>query len=307
MPMRAFKSAELTTFPASRAAALFESSATTTGTPSRHYLKSLHYYEVSLKTSFSRWLLPNKNSTRYYFLILTPPPAEAPRSSLTWMMDVVKRTWGMPESNYIIQRGRLNEPLLVRSLRKAETSAQPVVLLGTTIAFLSFLRLFRARTPFASNCRFRAAVSMDTGGMKSARRETTRQEFVLCQVGEYLSVSEHECINEYGMCEMSSQFYGKGVSARLESPPWVRTLVIDPSTGREAPHGQTGVLRHFDLANVDSVMAIQTEDLGVASPPAPLPSGEGGRRPGEAAYVLLGRASEAELKGCSLSAEAFLA
>jgi hypothetical protein len=93
------------------------------------------------------------------------------------------------------------------------------------------------------------------------------------------------------MCEMSSQFYGKGATTHLQGPEWVRTLIIDPTSGREAAEGSTGLLRHFDLANVDSVMAIQTEDLG--------------RKAGKG-FMLLGRASEAELKGCSLSAEAFL-
>ena len=57
------------------------------------------------------------------------------------------------------------------------------------------------------------------------------------------------------------------------------------------PAGESGLLRHFDLANVDSVMAIQTEDLG--------------RKVGEG-LELLGRAPDADLKSCSLSAEAFL-
>ena len=94
------------------------------------------------------------------------------------------------------------------------------------------------------------------------------------------------------MCEMSSQFYGKGLSTRLEGPTWVRTLVIDPATGHETLHGQDGLLRHFDLANVDSVMAIQTEDVGRAE---------------DQGFTLLGRAPGADVKGCSISAEAFLA
>src|SRR5437879_1394897 len=49
VPIGAFKSASLATFPISQAAAVFESSATTTGHPSRHYIKNLIYYETSLK------------------------------------------------------------------------------------------------------------------------------------------------------------------------------------------------------------------------------------------------------------------
>jgi hypothetical protein len=49
--------------------------------------------------------------------------------------------------------------------------------------------------------------------------------------------------------------------------------------------GETGLIRVFDLANVYSVMAIQTEDLGVR------------RADG---FELTGRATGAEARGCSL-------
>ena len=46
-------------------------------------------------------------------------------------------------------------------------------------------------------------------------------------------------------------------------PPWARVQIISPETGREVADGETGLIRVFDLANVFSVMAIQTEDLGI--------------------------------------------
>lgn len=68
-------------------------------------------------------------------------------------------------------------------------------------------------------------------------------------------------------------------------PPWARTQIVSPETGREVAEGETGLIRIFDLANVRSVLAIQTEDLGV-------------RR--GAGFELLGRAALAEPRGCSL-------
>ena len=65
----------------------------------------------------------------------------------------------------------------------------------------------------------------------------------------------------------------------------MRVQIISPETGREVNEDETGLIRVFDLANVRSVMAIQTEDLGV-------------RR--GAGFELLGRARQAEPRGCSL-------
>jgi hypothetical protein len=62
--------------------------------------------------------------------------------------------------------------------------------------------------------------------------------------------------------------------------------IISPENGREVAMGETGLIRVFDLANVFSVMAIQTEDLGIRR--------EGG------SFELIGRAEFAEARGCSL-------
>lgn len=273
VPVHAFKSTELITFPAGRASAIFESSRTTGQTPSRHFLKDLLYYETAIVKSFEQWVLPDQ--AKLPFLILTPPPGEAPRSSLTWMLDTVKRRFS-PSGEYFVQRGRLDDMRLAHALQRFEKANQPVLLLGTTLAFLSFFDVCDAQKntfPLPDGSRL-----VDTGGMKATKRQITRQEFV-DKVNHHLHIPAIQCINEYGMCEMSSQFYGRGVSTVLQGPPWVRTRLVD------------GCLRHYDLANVDSVLAIQTEDLG--------------RLENNRTFELLGRASGAEPKGCSLAAESF--
>jgi hypothetical protein len=96
------------------------------------------------------------------------------------------------------------------------------------------------------------------------------------------------------MTELSSQYYDavdsrEAIEPRVKrSPPWLRSIVIDWH-GHEAPPGIIGVLRHIDLANRGSVIAIDTEDLGAAV--------DGG-------IVLIGREAGAELRGCSLDAGA---
>jgi hypothetical protein len=63
--------------------------------------------------------------------------------------------------------------------------------------------------------------------------------------------------------------------------------LVSPESGREVADGKTGLIRVFDLANVFSVAAIQTEDLAVRR-------GTG--------FELLGRAGLSEPRGCSLQA-----
>jgi len=70
-------------------------------------------------------------------------------------------------------------------------------------------------------------------------------------------------------------------------PPWARAQIVSPETGRQVAEGQTGIIRIMDLANVFSVAAVQTEDLGIRR-------GTG--------FELVGRAGQAEPRGCSLMA-----
>ena len=75
-------------------------------------------------------------------------------------------------------------------------------------------------------------------------------------------------MGEYGMSELSSQSYDHVVEAggtrRFRFPPWARIQIISPETGLEAAAGEAGLIRVFDLANVYSVLAVQTEDLGIS-------------------------------------------
>lgn len=68
-------------------------------------------------------------------------------------------------------------------------------------------------------------------------------------------------------------------------PPWARARIVSPETGREVADGETGLIRVFDLANLHSVLAVQTEDIGIRR-------GDG--------FELLGRAAVSEPRGCSL-------
>jgi hypothetical protein len=285
VPIAAFKSAELATFPVGQSAAVFHSSGTTQKTPSRHFLKTLTYYETSLEAGFSKHVVFQRDPA--LFFILAPSPSEAPHSSLSWMLDVVNRRWGLPAGGFFVQRGLVQDLQLFRALEQAQQAGRPIMLLGTTLAFLTFFELC-AKQGKAFLCPSGSRL-MDTGGMKTQMREVTRMDF-LRQVWSVLGIPEAGCINELGMCELGSQFYAKGASPVFQGPPWVRTLVVNPKTGAPVPEGEMGLLTHFDLANVDSVLAVQTEDQGAVHPDG---------------FVFMGRAASADLKGCSVDLESY--
>ena len=131
------------------------------------------------------------------------------------------------------------------------------------------------------------SVIVETGGFKGRTREVPRDElYGLFEIR--LGVPAGRCHSEYGMCEMASQFYGFGLEPVKRGPHWVRTRAMDPETGDDARPGHAGLLRHCDLANFNSVLALQTQDSGTLT---------------EDGFLLHGRAADADLRGCSLAVE----
>jgi acyl-coenzyme A synthetase/AMP-(fatty) acid ligase len=128
---------------------------------------------------------------------------------------------------------------------------------------------------------------METGGYKGRSREVPKRELHRL-IRERLGIEQ--VINEYGMTELSTQFYDSQPGSDIKDVPrWARVQIIDPVTGTEAAHGQPGMIRVFDLANLGSAMCVQTEDLGV--------------RHADGRFEVRGRMAGAEVRGCSLNAE----
>jgi len=292
VPTDAFKAAPLVCGGPEAAGTVFRTSGTTAGRERRgeHWFTDLSLYDAALREGFAAHLLPEGGRMR--MLSLIRPPDEVPDSSLSHMVGEVARELGAPGSGYFVGEEGIDAAAFGAALREAEAGGTPVCVLGTSFAFVHWLDAVEAGDErFALPPGSRV---MDTGGFKGRSREVSREE-LYAALGERLGIGTEWCVNEYGMTEMSSQFYD-GVAGvpgpRLHrGPTWVRTRAVDPETLEPLPEGEVGVLRHWDLANLDSVMTIQTADLGFAAP-------EGIR--------VLGRARGAEARGCSIAMDQFL-
>jgi hypothetical protein len=304
IPTRAFKEFELTSLPQDQRPRVFVSSGTTSERRSRHFHNedSLRIYESSLAPWFAAHLLAQPpKGTR--LLILTPSPDEAPESSLVHMFDTVRWRFAFVSFAFLGRAGEdgawsLNLAETTALLRHGIAEGQPVLLLGTAFSFVHLIDLLGntgacLRLPEHSR-------AMETGGYKGRSRALERGE-LHALISERLGIAPANLVSEYGMSELCSQAYdhvagettvhmAPSTSPRhrvFRFPPWARVQVISPETSLEAREGEAGLVKILDLANVYSVLAVQTEDLAI-------------RR--GAGFELLGRAAEAEPRGCSLMA-----
>jgi hypothetical protein len=285
VPTAAFKELELTSLAPDKRTAVFHSSGTTEQKPSRHFHNagSLAVYEASLWKCFQ---LHFGNSGELVFL--TPNPSAAPHSSLIHMFETVRQKVGVPETAFVgkISSGgawTLDFAATITALDDNSKSKiqNPKLILGTAFSFvhlLDFLAENNLQFQLPKNSRV-----METGGYKNRSRSMPKTELHTL-ITERLGVPRKNIIREYGMSELSSQAYATA-SGRFQFPPWARVQIISPETSREVGEDETGLIRVFDLANVFSVAAIQTEDLGIRC-------GDG--------FELIGRAQLAEPRGCSL-------
>jgi hypothetical protein len=309
MPTAGFKELELSVIPPDQRAGVFHSSGTTEHRPSRHFhnAESLSTYEASLWPWFARHLVSEPNNLPRALGVLAPRRFAAPHSSLAYMFEVIAQRLPCQRPEFF---GEVNEsagwtldlPRAVGFLRQSTDAHHSVLLVGTAFSMVHLLdelvsRGERIQLPAGSRV-------METGGYKGRSRALSKAELHVL-IEDRLGVPRPSIVSEYGMSELSSQAYDRAyapvtataadpatwsrpdASRSFRFPSWARAQVISPETGREVGEGETGLIRVFDLANVYSVMAIQTEDLG-------LKRGGG--------FELVGRSRIAEPRGCSLMA-----
>jgi len=276
---------------------VFMTSGTTRGkdTRGRHFVPRLELYRASALTHLRSMLFAD--GRRLAMLSLHPSAARLPHSSLAQMIDWLIAEFGSGPGTYCADERAVDLDAAIRFLR-GHQAGQAVCLLGTTAAFAALFRLLASQgepIKLAAGSRL-----MDTGGAKGQLVALSTAE-VVAMAQTYLGIAPQMVINEYGMTELCSQLYDAtafnspraptaGVRGKL-APAWMRVVARDPRTLAALPAGQSGLLSFFDLANLGSVSALLTEDLGTVRE--------------DGSVLVHGRAYAAQPRGCALSIEEF--
>ncbi len=272
VPQAMFKRFRLSCFPEELTPVTFRTSGTTGEVRGEHHFADAALYYASVLMGWSRLGLPALPA-----LFLAQRPAEVPDSSLTAMFGfLAKKAMRCAAFDLRADAEKIH--------RIAEHG--PCAIFGTALAFLGLFERMgteRVQLPHGS-------FALETGGYKGSGRDIPKAE-LYAKFATHLGLRAKDVWNEYGMTELSSQAFTRGLARPHETPPWLRAMVVDPETGAEVPIGGSGVLRLFDLANVGSVLAIQTADLAV-------------RR--ASGFDLIGRDPAAIPRGCSRRADELL-
>lgn len=299
VPADAFKHLDLVVGDPAHVDAVFHTSGTTQGGQrrGRHLVRSLELYRASLMPPIRQHLLTQSDGGDgggLPFICLVPAPHAAPHSSLSWMVGAAAAAGARWTAWCVDSAGLPDADAFRTSVERAEGEGCPVLVLTTALALVHLLDVLERegghpRLPEGSRM-------METGGFKGRSRQVTRER-LYAAAQERLGIPTGRIVNEYGMTELLSQLYepvlSEGQEARQHVPPWwLQVRALDPLTLDPLPEGSEGLLAFYDLANLGSVSAVLTQDVGTV---------EQGR------VRLRGRAPRAEARGCSLAVDDLLA
>lgn len=305
VPTAAFRLTRVAAHPREADCARFVTSGTTSEERGTHAFRTTRTYE-ELSLRFGADALLGFAPGPRVVVSLAPVPEPEPVSSLGFMMAQFQESWDgrslfgrrfepRAEERWLLRDGAIDVRGLERAADVATERGEPLVVLATAFALVGLLDALgggRVRAP-------EQTAVMVTGGFKGKTRELTREE-LYAGVARAFSAPESHLIGEYGMTELSSQFYEgtlPGAALRGEPgvflpPRWMRVEAVDPVTLEPVAKGELGIARIIDLGNVDSAVVVQTEDLV---------------RERGGGIELFGRRPGAPARGCSLAVEALLA
>lgn len=303
VPVTAFKFAQLFSLDAANQPALvMHTSGTSDGKPGEVRLFDTALYDASLHAAFGHFVLPDvRPDQRFRCLSLVPKREDRPHSSLGYMVRRLAARWDDGRGSEHLLPADIADGLpglhverLAQALQRAVREGVPALLFATTLALEAVVRQWPAgqRLQLPPGSRL-----MDTGGPKG-RVLTADRAAQHAFVVEHWGLSPDHVVGELGMTELCSQRYEPHLArpaaahAGYAAPPWLQSVVVDPSSRQPRQPGQVGMVGHVDLANLDTCAFVMTADLGALDASGHL--------------QLAGRIPGSEWRGCGLDAEQVL-
>lgn len=291
VPTDAFKMARVSVFDEVETPIVFRTSGTTVGARGAHWFRTCATYDAGA-VAFGRTALAATEPAPV--IVIGPPPDEQPDSSLVHMIARFVESMGIhtsDEETYFVRDGVLDVVALdERVTRLLMSNAPGAIVLGTSLAYGHLLEgLGGARFRMPEGTRV-----MQTGGFKGKTRDVDAAK-LRRDLARAFCIDERAVAAEYGMTELSSQFWEMTVRGGEPNvyvePPWACVVPVDGETLAPVADGEIGVARIEDLLNVDSAVALVTADRV---------------RRVRGGFELLGRSFGAPPRGCSIATEEML-
>ncbi len=238
------------------------------GMRSKHHIKSLEWYHQICASIYKSRMA---NHVEDEIIALLPSYLENGNSSLVEMVNYLQRISQTPKPfTFLYNLDELHDRVS-SSLEEGNS----VLLIGVTFALLDFSEMYQTNNAKLS--------ILYTGGMKNRREELEPDELRHKLKDAF---PQSRIYSEYGMTELQSQAY-TDKDGLFSMSPTLRILikeVQDPFLNRKP--GKAGQVGIIDLANIDTLSFILSDDLGI--------------KYDNDTFHILGRLSNSDRRGCHL-------
>ncbi len=283
LPVRFFKKYEVRSVK-EKPELIFLSSGTSEFLKSKSFYVDTDFINKSIIISFKHFVLPDDLKTNFY--IFFEPFERRNNSSLSYMLSLVAKNFS--KNFYFISK----REVYMDALKILKREKKKIILLGTTLSlydFAIFLKENNEKIFLKEGSRI-----MDTGGWKG-KRISLKVKDLRKIYKEFFNVDESYVINEYGMCELASQFYDitlrkfifeNKIERFKSSLPFLRFKILN----EEGKFSNKGLIGVYDLFNLETCSFLLTPDMVKTK-------GKG--------FEIIERVDE-ELRGCALISESML-
>ena len=264
VPVELFRDVDFCCFPVEETTTIFRTSGTTTGRRGEHKLYNTHIYDLGSVIQRNRVI--GEIPTEGISLV-----SDAPDSSLGHMARFFA-----PNMLQGFQPDGIKHQLIWNYLEHVQS---PIFIPATGFSLAALLSERQIPCPLPQG-----SIIMVTGGFKGKRVQISEMDL---QQRLLTIFPNTRIVGEYGMTELSSQLWSPSIGEAFLPPPWMKVCTVDPDSG--IPTDGMGLLRFYDLANHQTVLAIETKDLGVIEK--------------DGSVTLYGRIPSSRPRGCSIRVE----
>ncbi len=273
LPIQAFKDAEVLTASDNSKFRIqnleFLSSGTSGMSRSKHIVPNPELYRQSIIRGMKHFY----ELDNYVIWAYTPGYSDNPNSSLIWMLNALIEREETGLSRFL----DLGQPIDQNQLNKVKNSGKKLMLFGAAFGLLDILEKGEIQLP-------KDSVILETGGMKTHRREITKAALHE-KLASGFGLVKSQVNSEYGMAELLSQAYSQE-GEWFKCVPWMKVSIRNPKNPmQEIEYGEEGLIGVMDLANLYSCSFILTGDKGLQ------------REDGK--FRVLGRWNPGNLRGCN--------
>lgn len=303
LPTSLFKDTLLLSIPEEKVFREIQSSATTSGRPSKVGLDK----DTNRRQSFcfNKTVLDRIGNKRFNFIVLDEPSTTGRSTKISARSSTIRsllfcardvQTCMKDENGVLnLDRDRLEE-----LLNLASEAPQDVIIFGFTFVLYSYV--IRPLLEAGKQYDLRGAKVLQIGGWKKLESQKVSPEKLSADCHRCFGVSKSDVIDLYGFTEQGGMIYPTCEAGLRHTPAWGDVIVRDQVTLEPLPPGKEGLIQFITPIQTSYPgHSVLTDDIGYIVGVDDCKCSRKGTT-----FKIVGRAEHSEIRGCGdIMAEKF--